>query len=352
MLFENMLLFVCACQCGAYLTSLLYYKLLRAVLVLVKKLSLTHCLPRCPPCPAPAQGLVPVYVLKKGGGEKKEVVCSLVRLQETTSGKSNSLVKVKEMRTGAKDLGDEESPRVKRDQGGKVAEIKDSKEEGGEAIELLDLSDKIAHYGTNHDIGEEDSEECKNSKSPDCNMAALMELLGGDLSVRKSDVEMKKNSHSHHSDFQQKRVEGDIDLGETIKDISEEEDRTVTVVERSSQEERELQSNHIKQLKTSSWSPTVVITAVFLISMAAFVVVASLLIRRLNTATTSNKVNIARGKMDPRGFFLLISLIFYQLLSKHVKHGWVLQSPVKFCKNHANMVAASINKLILLLVTM
>ena len=254
--------------------------------------------------------------MKKGGGEgkKKEVVCSLVRLQENsgksnslikvkenTNGKSSGLVKVKERKTGAKDLAGEESPlmRVKREKrrGGE-----DGKEEGGEAIELLDFSDKTAYDDdTNYDIGEEDGEECKNSNSPNCNMAALMTMLGGDISVRKSDVEMK-NSHSHHSDFQQKGVEGDIDLGETNKDISEEEDKTVTV-ERNSQEERELQSNPIKQLKTSSWSPTVVITAVFLISMAAFVIVASLLIRRLSMATTSNKVNIARGKMDSEVFF-------------------------------------------------
>jgi len=247
---------------------------------------------RCPPCPAPDQGLVPVYVLKKGGGEaKKEVVCSLVRLQEN-SGKSYSLVKLKEKNTGAKDLVNEESQRrlirTKREQRrGKVEKLKDGKKEGGEAIELLDFSDTNAHDNTNHDIREEDIEECKNSNSPDCNMAGLMTLLGEDLSVGKSDVEVKKNSLGHHSGFRQKSIERDIDLGETIKDISEEEDRTVTV-EHSSQEKRELQSNLIKQLKTSS--PCVAIVAVFLFSMAAFVTVASLLIRRLDMATTVNKV--------------------------------------------------------------
>ena len=183
-----------------------------------------------------------------------------------------------------------------------MEKLKDGKKEGGEAIELLDFSETNAHENTNHEIGEEDIEECINSNSPDCNMAALMTPLEGDLSVRKSDMEIKKNSHSHHSDFQQRMVEGEIDLGETIKDISEEEDRTVTV-ERSSQEKRELQSNLIKQLKTSSWSPCVAIVAVFLISMAAFVIVASLLIRRLDMATTVNKVNIVRGKMVSVSYF-------------------------------------------------
>jgi len=251
---------------------------------------------RCPPCPAPDQGLVPVYVLKKGGGEaKKEVVCSLVRLQEN-SGRSNSLVKLKEKNTGVKDLVDEESQkrglkRVKREQrrGGKVEKLKDGKKEGGEAIELLDFSETNAHENTNHEIGEEDIEECINSNSPDCNMAALMTLLEGDISVRKSDMEIKKNSHSHHSDFQQRMVEGEIDLGETIKDISEEEDRAVTV-ELSPQEEREPPNNPVKHLKTPYWSPCVAIVAVFLISMAAFVIVARLLIRRLDMATNSNKV--------------------------------------------------------------
>ena len=119
-------------------------------------------------------------------------------------------------------------------------------------------------------------------------MAALMALFGGELSVGKSDVEKSPSSLSRHNS-EQNGDGGDIDLSENIEDISGGEERSTTM-EGSSLEEL---SSSLLILKAPSWSPVVAISAVFLISMAAFVIVASLLIRRLDMA--SKKVNIDRN---------------------------------------------------------
>ena len=240
---------------------------------------------------------MPGYVLKKkeGGGGKREVVCRLVRLQEKSS-KSNSLQKES---TGAKGVGGV-SPRVKREleRGGRVMKRKDGgperkKGEEGAEIELLDFNDKNAGGATNHDVGLIDIEECKNSNNPGCNMAALMALFGGELSVGKSDVEKTPSSLSRRNS-EQNGDGGDIDLSENIEDISGGEERSTTM-EGSSLEE--LSSSPLI-LKAPSWSPVVAISAVFLISMAAFVIVASLLIRRLDMA--SKKVNIVKTQQRLR----------------------------------------------------
>ena len=237
------------------------------------------------------------YVLKKkeGGGGKRQEVCRLVRLQEKSS-KSNSLQKES---TGAKGVGGV-SPRVKREleRGGRVMKRKDGgpemkKGEEGAEIELLDFNDKNAGGATNHDVGLIDIEECKNSNNPGCNMAALMALFGGELSVGKSDVEKTPSSLSRRNS-EQNGDGGDIDLSENIEDISGGEERSTTM-EGSSLEE--LSSSPLI-LKAPSWSPVVAISAVFLISMAAFVIVASLLIRRLDMA--SKKVNIVKTQQRLR----------------------------------------------------
>ena len=237
------------------------------------------------------------YVLKKkeGGGGKRQEVCRLVRLQEKSS-KSNSLQKES---TGAKGVGGV-SPRVKREleRGGRVMKRKDGgpemkKGEEGAEIELLDFNDKNAGGATNHDVGLIDNEECKNSNNPGCNMAALMALFGGELSVGKSDVEKTPSSLSRRNS-EQNGDGGDIDLSENIEDISGGEERSTTM-EGSSLEE--LSSSPLI-LKAPSWSPVVAISAVFLISMAAFVIVASLLIRRLDMA--SKKVNIVKTQQRLR----------------------------------------------------
>ena len=235
---------------------------------------------------------MPGYVLKKkeGEGGKREVVCRLVRLQEKSS-KSNSLQKES---TGAKVVGGV-SPRVKREleRGGKVMTRKKGgpemkKGEGGAEIELLDFSDKNALDETNHDVGLIDNDECKNSNNPGCNMAALLALFGGDLSVGKGDVEKTTRSLSRRNS-EQNGDGGDIDLSENIEDIPGGEERSTTM-EGSSL--KEFPSSSLIS-KAPSWSPVVAISAVFLISMAAFVIVASLLIRRLDMA--SKKVNIDRN---------------------------------------------------------
>ena len=219
------------------------------------------------------------------------MVCRLVRLQEKSS-KSNSLQKES---TGAKGVGGV-SPRVKREleRGGKLMTRKKGgpemkKGEGGAEIELLDFSDKNALDETNHDVGLIDNDECKNSNNPGCNMAALLALFGGDLSVGKGGAEKTTRSLSRRNS-EQNGDGGDIDLSENIEDISGGEERSTTM-EGSSLEE--LSSSPLI-LKAPSWSPVVAISAVFLISMAAFVIVASLLIRRLDM--TSKKVNIKRNK--------------------------------------------------------
>ena len=236
---------------------------------------------------------MPGYVLKKKEGErgKREVVCRLVRLQENSS-KSNILQKES---TGAKVVGGV-SPRVKREleRGGKVMTRKKGgpemkKGEGGAEIELLDFSDKNALDETNHDVGLIDNDECKNSNNPGCNMAALLALFGGDLSVGKSDVEKTTRSLSRRNSEQNGDGE-DIDLSENIEDIPGGEERSTTM-EGSSLKDFPTSSSLIS--KAPSWSPVVAISAVFLISMAAFVIVASLLIRRLDMA--SKKVNIDRN---------------------------------------------------------
>jgi len=239
---------------------------------------------RCPPCPDSTQDLVPGYVLKtkEGGGGKIEVVCRLVRLQDNTS-RSNSLQKES---TGAKGVRGV-SPRVKREleRGGKVMKRKEggpemNKGEGEVEIELLDFSDKNARDETNHDVGLIDNDECKNSNNPVCNMAALMALFGGELGVGKSDVEKTTRSLSRRNSEQNGDGE-DIDLSETIEGISGGEERSTTM-EGSSL--KEFPSSSLIW-KASSWSPVAAISAVFLISMAAFVIVASLLIRRLDMAS-------------------------------------------------------------------
>ena len=234
---------------------------------------------------------MPGYVLKKkeGEGGKREVVCRLVRMQEKSS-KSNSLQKES---TGAKVVGGV-SPRVKREleRGGKVMTRKEGgpemkKGEGGAEIELLDFSDKNALDET--DVGLIDNDDCKNSNNPGCNMAALLALFGGDLSVGKGDVEKTTRSLSRRNS-EQNGDGGDIDLSENIEDIPGGEERSTTM-EGSSL--KEFPSSSLIS-KAPSWSPVVAISAVFLISMAAFVIVASLLIRRLDMA--SKKVNIERNK--------------------------------------------------------
>ena len=237
---------------------------------------------------------MPGYVLKKkeGEGGKREVVCRLVRMQEKSSktlAKSNSLQKES---TGAKVVGGV-SPRVKREleRGGKVMTRKKGgpemkKGEGGAEIELLDFSDKNALDETNHDVGLIDNDECKNSNNPGCNMAALLALFGGDLSVGKGGAEKTTRSLSRRNSEQNGE---DIDLSENIEDIPGGEERSTTM-EGSSL--KEFPSSSLIS-KAPSWSPVVAISAVFLISMAAFVIVASLLIRRLDMA--SKKVNIDRN---------------------------------------------------------
>ena len=163
------------------------------------------------------------------------------------------------------------------------------KGEGGAEIELLDFSDKNALDETNHDVGLIDDDECKNSNNPGCNMAALLALFGGDLSVGKGDVEKTTRSLSRRNS-EQNGDGGDIDLSENIEDIPGGEERSTTM-EGSSL--KEFPSSSLIS-KAPSWSPVVAISAVFLISMAAFVIVASLLIRRLDM--TSKKVNIERNK--------------------------------------------------------
>ena len=235
---------------------------------------------------------MPGYVLKKkeGEGGKREVVCRLVRMLEKSSktlAKSNSLQKES---TGAKVVGGV-SPRVKREleRGGKLMTRKKGgpemkKGEGGAEIELLDFSDKNALDETNHDVGLIDNDECKNSNNPGCNMAALLALFGGDLSVGKSDVEKTTRSLSRRNSEQNGDGE-DIDLSKNIEDIPGGEERSTTM--------KDFPSSSLIS-KAPSWSPVVAISAVFLISMAAFVIVASLLIRRLDM--TSKKVNIERNK--------------------------------------------------------
>ena len=155
------------------------------------------------------------------------------------------------------------------------------------------FSDKNALDETNHDVGLIDNDECKNSNNPGCNMAALLALFGGDLSVGKGDVEKTTRSLSRRNS-EQNGDGGDIDLSENIEDIPGGEERSTTM-EGSSL--KEFPSSSLIS-KAPSWSPVVAISAVFLISMAAFVIVASLLIRRLDMA--SKKVNIVKTQQRLR----------------------------------------------------
>ena len=116
-------------------------------------------------------------------------------------------------------------------------------------------------------------------------MAALMALFGGELSVGKSDVEKTPSSLSRRNS-EQNGDGGDIDLSENIEDIPGGEERSTTM-EGSSL--KEFPSSSLIS-KAPSWSPVVAISAVFLISMAAFVILASLLIRRLDMASKKGSI--------------------------------------------------------------
>lgn len=232
---------------------------------------------RCPPCPVAVQGLVPGYVLKKkkeGRGGKREMVCRLVRMPENSS-KSNSL--------GKESRGGKVKRELERD--GKVMKWKEGWEEsnrgdGSAEIELLDLGDKYARDEDNHD--------CERSNSPGCRMAALVALFGGESSVGVSDVGKTKRSLSPRNSEQN----GNEDLGEIIKEISLEEEKTATT-EGSSTKEFPGSPVILKM------SPVVAISAVFLVSIAAFVIIASLLIRRLDVASKKVSRSGSRSELEP-----------------------------------------------------
>ena len=223
-------------------------------------------LSRCPPCPAPVKDLVPAYLLKKEGG-KREVVCTLVRLQEGNIEITDVVDKVNP--TWGK--------RVKREpnNGGEIVELKYRKKEEAAEIELLDLCDKCAHETDLHN-GEENS-------SPNYKVAALTALFGGDFRVRKRTVEKKNRIPGGHNSKQNDDV--------IIEDILLEGKKTATV-EANSCEEKRLFSNPMigQQQFQSPWSPFVVISAVFLVAMAVIVIVVSLVIKRLNMTTRDIKV--------------------------------------------------------------
>lgn len=190
------------------------------------------------------------------------MVCRLVRMPENSS-KSNSL--------GKESIGGKVKRELERD--GKVMKWKKGWEErnrgdGSAEIELLDLGDKYAR--------DEDNHECERSNSPGCRMAALVALFGGESSVGVSDVGKTKRSLSPRNSEQN----GNEDLGEIIKEISLEEGKTAT-----------MEGSFPGSPVILKMSPVVAISAVFLVSIAAFVIIASLLIRRLDVA--SKKVNIA-----------------------------------------------------------
>jgi len=249
---------------------------------------------RCPPCPVAVQGLVPGYVLKKkkeGRGGKREMVCRLVRIQENSS-KSNSLGKES---IGGKGVSGIRQKKVKREleRDGKVMKWNKGWEErkrgdGGAEIELLDLGDQNARDEDNHDVGLMDNNECERSNSPGCRMAALVALFGGESSVGVSDVGKTKRSLSPRNSEQN----GNEDLGEIIKEISLEEEKTATT-EGSSTKEFPGSPVILKM------SPVVAISAVFLVSIAAFVIIASLLIRRLDVASKKVSRFGSRSELEP-----------------------------------------------------
>ena len=110
-----------------------------------------------------------------------------------------------------------------------------------------------------------------------------------------SDVEKTTQSPSPRNS-EQNGDEDDIDL--CIKDISVGGEKGTATMESSPLKDLRSRISQDFILKTSSWSPFVAISAVFLISMAAFVIVTCLLIRRLDIA--SKKVNILpKCYMDP-----------------------------------------------------
>ena len=229
-------------------------------------------LSRCPPCPAPVKDLVPAYLLKKEGG-KREVVCTLVRLQEGNIEITDVVDKVNP--TWGK--------RVKREpnNGGEIVELKYRKKEEAAEIELLDLCDKCAHETDLHN-GEENGGH-RESSSPNYKVAALTALFGGDFRVRKRTVEKKNRIPGGHNSKQNDDV--------IIEDILLEGKKTATV-EANSCEEKMLFSNPMigQQQFQSPWSPFVVISAVFLVAMAVIVIVVSLVIKRLNMTTRDIKV--------------------------------------------------------------
>merc|ERR1719430_318116 len=121
--------------------------------------------------------------------------------------------------------------------------------DGSAEIELLDLGEKYAR--------DEDNHECERSNSPGCRMAALVALFGGESSVGVSD-----------------------------------EGKTATTEGSST---KEFPGSPVI-LKIS---PVVAISAAFLVSIAAFVIIASLLIRRLDVASKKVSRFGSRSELEP-----------------------------------------------------
>jgi len=200
-------------------------------------LGATCPLPSCPPCPTKSTGLTQSYVLKEGEAGWK-VACRLIQ----ENGVWEASLEEKEVEELI-NFGDEE--RVRR---AVALETKQVKLEGGKEVKDFYLQDC------------EDGDQWCKIVPYLLNIEAETAELGQGRKVRKEDKQTKEGAP-----------------GEVI-------------VEEKSTSSREERIKIVHFHHNHSWTPFLTILGVFVVVMAGFVLVTSLVIRKLNRVPSSSKL--------------------------------------------------------------
>jgi len=233
---------VAASRRGASLVKRDTMSLIRSSQGFEVPLGSTCPLPSCPSCPTKSTGLTQSYVLKEGGAGWK-VACRLIQ----ENGVWETSLEEKEVESLEMEelinFGDEE--RVRREV---ALETKQVKLEGGKEVKDYYLQDC------------EDGDQWCKIVPYLLNIEAETAELGQGRKVRKEDKQTKKGAP-----------------GEVI-------------VEEKSTSSREERIKIVHFHHNHSWTPFLTILGVFVVVMAGFVLVTSLVIRKLNRVPSSSKL--------------------------------------------------------------
>lgn len=204
-------------------------------------------LPSCPPCPTKSIGLTQLYVLKEGGAGWK-VACRLIQengvWKTSLEEKEVESLEIEELIN----FGDEE--RVRREV---ALETKQVKLEGGKEVKDYYLQDC------------EDGDQWCKIVPYLLNIEAETAELGQGRKMRKEDKQTKEGAP------------GEVIVEEKLASSREERIKIV-----------HFHHNH-------SWTPFLTILGVFFVVMAGFVLVTSLVIRKLNRVSPPSKLMLSQS---------------------------------------------------------